>query len=220
MVAANRRKTSARTLQQTHWQKLLANVGRLPYHFQMAKKLAMREIVTIDQIERAIHVIRGQRVMLDSDLATLYGVTTGQLNQQVTRNQERFPEDFAYQLTAQEFTSLMSQIVISKKGRGGRRKLPWVFTEQGVAMLSSVLNSPTAVHVNIEIMRTFVRLRRLMATPGELVEQLTKLAETVQLHDGQIKVISQVLQQMLEKPATPQKKIGFHAHADVKKARR
>ena len=186
----------------------------------MAKKARNTNLATADQIERAIHIIRGQRVMLDSDLAVLYGVATHRLNERVSRNKERFPEDFAYQLTAQEFTSLISQIAISKKGRGGRRKLPWVFTEQGVAMLSSVLNSPTAVNANIEIMRTFVRLRRLMATPGELVEQLTKLAETVQLHDGQIKVISQVLQQMLEKPATSQKKIGFHAQADVKKPRR
>jgi hypothetical protein len=105
----------------------------------------------------------------------------------------------------------MSQIVTSKSARGGRRKRPWAFTEQGVAMLSSVLNSTTAVRVNIEIMRTFVRLRRLMATPGELVEQLTKLAETVQLHDHQIKVISEVLQKMLEPPAEPRKRIGFHA---------
>jgi hypothetical protein len=89
--------------------------------------------------------------------------------------------------------------------------MPWAFTEQGVAMLSSVLKSPTAVRVNIEIMRTFFRLRRLMATPGELVEQLTKLVETVQLHDDQIKVISQVLQQMIEKPPAPKRQIGFHA---------
>jgi len=106
---------------------------------------------------------------------------------------------------------LMSQIAISKGGRGGRRKRPWVFTEQGVAMLSSVLRSPTAVRVNIEIMRTFVRLRRLIATPGELAEQLMKLAETVQLHDDQIKVITQVLQQMVEQPEPPKRKIGFHA---------
>lgn len=177
----------------------------------MAPKKRDRQIAIAAEIERAIHVFRGQRVMLDSDLALLYGVTTRALNQQVSRNKERFPEDFAFPLTQQEFTALMSQIVTSKLGRGGRRKRPWAFTEQGVAMLSSVLNSPTAVKVNIEIMRTFVRLRRLMATPGELVEQLTKLAETVQLHDDQIKVISQVLQQMLEKPALPRRSIGFHA---------
>jgi hypothetical protein len=177
----------------------------------MAKKKSTNEIVSADRIENAIHVVRGMRVMLDSDLAELYGVTTSRLNEQVSRNRGRFPEDFAFHLTQQEFTSLMSQIAISKGGRGGRRKRPWVFTEQGVAMLSSVLRSPTAVRVNIEIMRTFVRLRRLMATPGELAEQLMKLAETVQLHDDQIKVISQVLQQMVEKPEPPKRKIGFHA---------
>ncbi|MBC8869474.1 MAG: ORF6N domain-containing protein [Planctomycetes bacterium] len=177
----------------------------------MAKKKSTNEIVSAERIEKAIHVVRGMRVMLDSNLAELYGVTTSRLNEQVSRNRDRFPEDFAFQLTQQEFTSLMSQIAISKGGRGGRRKRPWVFAEQGVAMLSSVLRSPTAVRVNIEIMRTFVRLRRLMATPGELAEQLMKLAETVQLHDDQIKVISQVLQQMAEKPEPPKRKIGFHA---------
>jgi hypothetical protein len=176
----------------------------------MANTKSNRRITTSAQIEQAIHLYRGQRVLLDSDLATLYGVDTRRLNEQVARNRDRFPEDFAFQLTQQEFTTLMSQIATSKPSRGGRRKRPWAFTEQGVAMLSSVLSSPTAVKVNIEIMRAFVRLRRLMATPGELVEQLTKLAETVQLHDGQIKVISQVLQQMLEKPALPQRSIGFH----------
>jgi len=184
----------------------------------MAKKKTTRQIATVDEIERTIHVIRGQRVMLDSDLTALYGVTTKQLNQQVSRNRDRFPDDFAYRLTLQEFTSLRSQIVTSKQqtGRGGRRYLPLAFTEQGVAMLSSVLKSPTAVRVNIEIMRAFVRMRRLMATPGELVEQLTKLKETVQLHDGQIKTIAQVLQQMMEKPLAPQRKIGFHAAEERK----
>lgn len=148
--------------------------------------------------------------MLDADLAKLYGVTTAALNQAVTRNKERFPEDFSFQATQQEFTALISQNVISKARRGGRTKKPRVFTEHGVAMLSSVLRSPTAVRVNIEIMRTFVRLRRLMATPGELVEQLTRLAETVQLHDSQIKAIMQVLQGMLEQPQEPRRQIGFH----------
>lgn len=164
-----------------------------------------------EAIEQAIHVIRGHRVMLDADLAILYGVPTSRLNEQVTRNSERFPEDFAFQLTAQEFTALISQIATSKVGRGGRRKLPWVFTEHGVAMLSSVLRSPTAVQVNIAIIRAFVRLRRLLATPGELVEQLTKLADTVKLHDHQIKAVADVLQRMVEQPPGPRRKIGFHA---------
>ncbi len=110
----------------------------------------------------------------------------------------------------------MSQIVISSSRHGGHRKLPWVFTEHGVAMLSSVLRSPTAVQVNIEIIRIFVRLRRLMATPGELVEQLPRLTETVKLHDGQIKAIAQVLNKMIEKPAEPAQQIGFHVQREVK----
>ncbi len=148
--------------------------------------------------------------MLDFDLAPLYGVPTMRLNEQVSRNRGRFPEDFAYQLTQQEFMNLISQNAISSSQHGGRRKLPWAFTEHGVAMLSSVLKSPTAVRVNIEIIRIFVRLRRLMATPGELVEQLTQLAETVRIHDREIKVIAQALNRLMEPPATPKRRIGFH----------
>ena len=200
----------------------------------MSKKPSTDLIVKPDEIQGMVHVVRGQRVMLDFDLARLYGVRTSALNQAVQRNAHRFPEDFAYQLTQQEFTGLMSQNVISKPGlgagrlmsqnaiskpgRGGRRKLPWAFTEHGVAMLSSVLRSPTAVRVNIEIMRTFIRLRRLMATPGELVEQLTRLAETVQLHDDQIKAIAQVLNKLMERPAEPKRQIGFHIRGEEGKA--
>lgn len=169
-------------------------------------------MVRAEQIERAIRIVRGQRVMLDFDLAQLYGVTTAALNQAVKRNPDRFPVDFAFQLGNQEFASLMSQTVTSKRGRGGRRKLPWVFTEHGVAMLSSVLRSRLAARVNVEIMRAFVRLRRLLATPGELVEQIAKLAETVQLHDERIKDIAQVLRQMIERPPErPKGRIGFQS---------
>jgi hypothetical protein len=177
----------------------------------MAKKQTAK-LIRAEQIERAIEVVRGQRVLLDFDLARLYGVLTKVLNQAVKRNPERFPSDFAFQLTQQEVTALKSQFVTSNVGRGGRRKLPWVFTEHGVAMLSSVLRSRTAARVNVEIMRAFVRLRRLLATPGELVEQITKLGETVQLHDDQIKGVVQVLRQMMERPAEPSKgRIGFQA---------
>src|SRR6185437_3094387 len=119
-------------------------------------------------MEEKVHIIRGHRVMLDSDLARLYETTTMALNQAVKRNRKRFPEDFAFQLTQQEFKDLKSQSVISSSGHGGRRKLPWVFTEHGVTMLSSVLHSRVAIQVSIEIVRIFVRLRRLLATPGEL----------------------------------------------------
>lgn len=173
------------------------------------KKVSVSRIP--NEIEELIHLVRGQRVMLDADLARLYGVSTAALNQAVKRNAERFPDDFAHQLTQQEFTNLISQNVISSFEYGGRRTRPWAFTEHGVAMLSSVLKSPTAARVNIEIIRTFVRLRRLMATPGELVEQLTKLAETVQLHDSQIKAITQALTQLMNPPRdSTKRRIGFH----------
>jgi hypothetical protein len=126
----------------------------------------------------------------------------------------RFSEDFAYQLTQKEFTSLISQIAISNTGRGGRRKLPWAFTEHGVAMLSSVLRSPTAVQVNIEIMRAVVQMRRLMGTPGELVEQLRRLDETVQLHDDQIRAIAEVLNRLMANPEATKRRIGFHAPSE------
>ena len=176
----------------------------------MTKKSSTGLLIAPDDIQRLVHVVRGQRVMLDFDLSRLYGVTTKRLNEQVRRNRERFPDDFAYQLTQQEVTNLMSQFATSSLQHGGRRKLPWAFTEHGVAMLSSVLKSPTAVRVNIEIIRIFVRLRRLMATPGELVEQLTQLAETVRIHDGEIKAIAQVLNRLMEPPAVPKRRIGFH----------
>ena len=162
-------------------------------------------------IETRIHVIRGVRVMLDSDLADLYGVLTKRLNERVARNRDRFPEDFAFQLTPQEFTNLKSQIATSSSGYGGVRKLPWAFTEHGVAMLSGVLRSPTAVKVNLEIIRAFVRMRRLLSTPGELVTQLQQLAETVQLHDTQIKAITDVLRRLMEPPPPPdpKRRIGF-----------
>lgn len=177
----------------------------------MPSKKKSAALVVAEQIETRIHIIRCQRVMLDSQLAELYGVTTKALNQAVERNAERFPNDFAFLLSDHEVMDLRSQSVISKKGRGGRRYNPRTYTEHGIAMLSSVLRSPTAVRVNIEIMRAFVRLRRLLATPGELVAQLQQLAETVQLHDSQIKAIADVLQKILEpREDTPKRRFGFH----------
>ena len=135
------------------------------------KKITTLEtaIVTLDQVERKIYTIRGDKVMLDSELAALYGVETRILNQAVRRNLDRFPEDFMIQLTRDEFDNLISQIVTSSSANyGGRRKLPLVFTEQGIAMLSSVLNSGRAVQVNIAIMRAFVNMRRLVAMNAEI----------------------------------------------------
>jgi len=129
----------------------------------------------LSQIENMIFIIRGQKVMLDSDLAKLYEVDTSQLNRQVRRNMNRFPSDFMFELNRDEFQALICQNGISKKGRGGRQKLPFVFTEPGIAMLSSVLTSERAISVNISIMRTFIKLRSFLAMESNLAEKVNKL---------------------------------------------
>ena len=166
--------------------------------------------ITPLMIESRIHLIRGVRVMLDSDLADLYEVETMRLNEQVARNADRFPPDFSFVLTPHEVTNLISQNAISSLGYGGRRKPPRAFTEHGIAMLSSVLRSKIAVRVNIDIIRAFIRMRYLFATPGEIVTQLQELAKTVQLHDSQIKAITDVLKKMMEPPPElPKGRFGF-----------
>jgi len=161
-------------------------------------------------IERRIYFIRGQKVMLDTDLAELYGVPTYRLNEQVKRNLPRFPEDFMYRLKAKEAKSLTSQIAMSNIGRGGRRTLPYVFTEQGVAMLSSVLNSERAVQVNIAIMRAFVNLREALVSHKELAQKITDLERKCQQHDSQIEEVFDAIRELLEpKPVPPARRIGF-----------
>lgn len=130
-----------------------------------------------ESVEKMIYLIRGQKVMLDSDLANLYDVETSQLNRQVRRNLNRFPIDFMFELTQEEYQSLICQNGISKKGRGGRQKLPLVFTEPGVAMLSSVLTSERAVMVNISIIRTFIKLRSFLSMESTLETKVNKLQE-------------------------------------------
>lgn len=147
--------------------------------------------------------------MLDADLAKLYGVPTFRLNEAVKRNSARFPEDFMFQLSVEEYKSLISQIAISKIGRGGRRKLPYAFTEQGVAMLSSVLNSDRAVQVNIAIMRAFVRLRETLGAHKELANKLEALERKYTAHDVQIKAIFDAIRALVEPPRTPRRRIGF-----------
>lgn len=158
-------------------------------------------------VEQNIYLIRNHKIMLDSDLAQLYGTETGALVRAVQRNRERFPEDFMFQLSEQEVSSLRYQIGISKSGRGGRRYLPYVFTEQGIAMLSGVLHSPRAIAVNIEIMRAFVRLRSLIETHAELAEKLNYLERR---YDHQFKVVFDAIRELMS-PAQPPKKrrIGF-----------
>jgi hypothetical protein len=147
--------------------------------------------------------------MLDKDLAILYEVDTGMLNRAVNRNSDRFPEDFMFQLTAEETEGLRCHFGISKTRRGGRRYLPYAFTEQGVAMLSSVLRSPRAIKVNIQIMRVFTRLRQMLATHKELAHKLDALEQKIAQHDGEIATIFEAIRQLMAPSATRRKKIGF-----------
>ena len=144
--------------------------------------------------------------MLDRDLAVLYGVPTFRLNEQVKRNKERFPDDFMFRLTREENNSLRSQIAISNKGRGGRRYLPYAFTEQGVAMLSSVLNSERAIQVSIQIIRTFIKLRKLLATHADLLKKIETMERG---YDRQFRIVFQILKELREAPKKQTKKIGF-----------
>jgi hypothetical protein len=167
-----------------------------------------QSLVPVERIERAILLIRGEKVMLDSDLAALYEVETKDLLRAVRRNMNRFPHDFAYQLTAQEFTALRRQFGASNIGRGGRRTHPWVFTEQGIAMLSSVLHSERAVDVNIQIMRAFVRLRQLIASHADLARRLDDLEKK---YDKQFAIVFAAIRKLMEPPEPAEiKEMGYH----------
>lgn len=164
-------------------------------------------------VEQSIYLIRGHKVMLDEDLARLYGVETGALIRAVQRNSARFPSDFMFQLSEQEVTALRCQIGISKKGRGGRRYLPYAFTEQGLAMLSGILQSPRAVAVNIEIMRAFVRLRSLIASHEALAEKLQTLESR---YDHQFKVVFDAIREIMNPRQPPMKRrIGFGGNGET-----
>lgn len=164
-------------------------------------------LVPTEQIESAILLVRNEKVMLDQDLAELYGVETRVLVQAVKRNIDRFPLDFMFQLSEEEFSSLRSQIV--RSSWGGRRTAPYAFTEQGVAMLSSVLHSPTAVQVNIEIMRAFVRLRRMLEKHADLA---LKLETMERKYDQQFKVVFDAIREIMKPDPPPKRRqIGFHA---------
>jgi hypothetical protein len=160
------------------------------------------------QVERRIFLVRGQKVMLDTDLAELYHVPTKSLNLAVKRNADRFPEDFMFQLTDDEATGLRFHFETSKRGRGGRRYLPYAFTEQGVAMLSSVLRSQRAVEVNIAIMRTFVQLRRLMDSNRDLARRIDALERR---YDERFAEVFAAIKQLIAPTTPPKKRIGFHS---------
>jgi len=168
----------------------------------------MSNPISVETIATKILLVRGKRVMLDSDLAKLYGVTTFNLNRSVKRNMERFPDDFMYQLTKQEVTNLSFHFGISSWG--GRRYLPYVFTEQGIAMLSSVLRSKRAIQVNILIMRAFVKLRKLLLSHKELAIKLEALEKKYANHDQKIKDIFAAMRQLMLPPEEPKRRIGFH----------
>ncbi|MDD5774293.1 MAG: ORF6N domain-containing protein [bacterium] len=164
----------------------------------------VNEIVSQEKIEQKIFIIRGQKVMFDKELAVLYQITTGNLNKAVSRNLARFPEDFMFQLTKNEIQNLMFQNGISSWG--GTRKLPRVFTEHGILMLSSVLNSERAIQVNIQIMRTFTKLRKMLLTYKDLRQQIEKMEKK---YDYQFEVVFDAIKKLLESPQKPAKKIGF-----------
>ena len=172
----------------------------------MARKASS---VRVQRLAAAILFIRGQKVILDSDLAAIYGVSTAQLNQAVRRNRDRFPLDFAFKLSASEFKFLRSQFVISN-GRGGRRYSPWVFTEHGALMLASVLNSPIAFEASIRVIRAFVHLREMLAGNKELAVKFAELERRLDGHDEAIKKLFDAIRELLATPEKPAREIGFY----------
>jgi hypothetical protein len=163
-------------------------------------------IVPIEHVESRILLVRGRKVMLDRDLAELYGVTTTRLNEQVQRNLHRFPPDFMFQLTKDEMIYLSSQIAISKRGRGGRRYAPYVFTEHGAVMLASVLNSPIAVEVSVLVVRAFVRMRQALAQHAELRKKIDELEKK---YDRQFRAVFEAIRELMTPASPDQRSIGF-----------
>ena len=177
----------------------------------MEKTVALAEEAIISKI----YLIRGHKVMIDRDLAELYGVETRVLNQAVRRNERRFPEDFMFQLTAEELNDWKSQIVISNKEKQGLRKPPLAFTEQGVAMLSTVLNSETAIEVNIRVIRIFTRMRELLLTHKDILLKLEQLERQVVQNSADIQMIFAALKELLNPPQPPRQMIGFKADSEA-----
>ena len=189
---------------------------RFMHHRKHGNYMATKRFMTltrppcgVEQITHWIHLIRGQKVMVDADLAELYGVPTKAFNQAVKRNQSRFPRDFMFQLTAAEARGLRSQTVTSNASRGGRRYRPFAFTQEGVAMLSSVLKSDRAVQVNIAIMRAFVSLREMAASYTNLARKLAELEGRCDTHDANIKLVFDTLKKLIHAPAQRRRQIGF-----------
>ena len=167
------------------------------------------ERMPIEIIEKKIYLIRNQRVMLDSDIAELYGVTTKRFNEQVKRNIERFPEDFMFKLTDEEYKILRSQFATSNIIHGGRRYTPYVFTEHGAIMAATILNSSKAVEMSIFVVRAFVKLREITSGNKELAQKLNELEKKYEKHDKDIKVIIDAIRQLMTPPEKTKRKIGF-----------
>jgi len=166
-----------------------------------------QSLIPVERVEQSILLIRGEKVILDSDLARLYKVATKRLNEQVKRNIDRFPEDFMFQLNQKEADSLRSQIATLKKGRGQHRKyLPYVFTEHGALMAANILNSPIAIQGNVQVVRAFIRLRQILASHVTLTRKLNELEKK---YDVQFKVVFEAIRQLMIPPETKQKPIGF-----------
>lgn len=176
----------------------------------MADKENKKEnLAVMEAIDEKIYLVRGQKVMLDSDLAQVYQVETKMLNRAVKRNLDRFPEDFMFQLTDEETKSLRFQIGTSKTGRGGRRYSPYVFTEHGAVMLASVLNSPTAIEASIKVVRAFIKMRSILALHQDLAERIEELEKTTDNHNQKFAVVSHLLGEIFRDPKFLKRKIGF-----------
>ena len=170
-----------------------------------------KALIPEGQIERSILMIRGQKVIMDSDLAILYGVETRRLNEQVKRNSDRFPEDFMFRLSAVEFENLKSHFATSSAGWGGRRSLPYAFTEHGAIMAASVLNTTKAIEVSVYVVRAFVRIREYLATHKQLAQKLAELERKIGTHDQAIQSLMDAIHRLMAPPAHQRRQIGFHA---------
>ena len=166
----------------------------------------MSNIVPVERIEKSIYLIRGQKVILDSDLAAIYGIPTFRFNEAVKRNKDRFPDDFMFQLTREEVDILISQNAISKPGRGGRRTLPYVFTEHGAVMAANILKSPLAVQMSVIVVRAFIKMREMLVSHKDLDHKLATLEKK---YDKQFKVVFDAIRALMREEEKPNKKIGF-----------
>lgn len=173
------------------------------------KQASEKKLVLYKQIETIIFTFRGEKVILDSDLASIYGVTTARLNQQVKRNKKKFPNDFVFRLTKQEYDNLMLQNATSNSARGGRRKLPLAFTEHGAIMAANVLNSSKAVHMSVLVVRAFVQIRKNISITSELAKRLDDLERKVINHDNDIQVLIEAIRQLMQPSEKPKKTFGF-----------